>query len=97
MPWLDRNNLNYFIRMQYAAMNILSMTVMTRPSTDTVPMEGIVLDDESSISNLTGPQSSTQNSNFVLPSDFGTSANTTTPEGDDVTISTDAFAPSNDG
>jgi hypothetical protein len=50
-------------------------------------MEVIVLDGESSISDLTCPQSSTHNPNFVLPSDFGTSANTTVQEGDDVTIS----------
>jgi hypothetical protein len=60
-------------------------------------MEVIVLDCESSISDLTCPQSSNNNSNFVLPSNFGTSANTTTPEDDYVTTATDAFAPSTDG
>jgi hypothetical protein len=35
-----------------------------------------MLDVKSSISDLTCPQSSTQNLNIVLPSDFDTSANT---------------------
>jgi hypothetical protein len=97
LPWLNLNNLNFFIRKQCAAMNILSMTVAMRPSSDTVPMEAIVIDGESSIYDLSCPQIRTKNSNLVFPSNFGTSANTTTPESDDVTIATDAFASSTDG
>jgi hypothetical protein len=31
LPWLNQNNLNYFIRKQCVAMNILSTTVVTIP------------------------------------------------------------------
>jgi hypothetical protein len=46
--------------------------------TNTAPMEFIALDNESSISDLTFPMTTS------LLSDFGTSADNTTPEGNGV-------------
>jgi hypothetical protein len=54
------------------------MRAVTIAVTHTAPLEFTVLDNESSISDLTFPTTAR------LLSDFGTSADNTTPEGNDV-------------
>jgi hypothetical protein len=88
VPWLNRKNLNYCICKQSTLTNVVMIAVMIAV-TNTSPMEFIALDNESSISDLTFPTTAS------LLSDFGTSADNTTPEGN--AVRNDWDGPSRDG